>query len=202
MMQSLAEGMAALAGLAPMIIRRSSDISTRLWSGGTTRELFIAPADSDYADRNFQFRLSTATVESEECLFTSLAGYERHLMVLAGAARLEHQGHHASNLGPFDVDTFDGAWSTQSQGLYRDFNLLVRYGSRGYLTHQRLREQETLHLSPEPGLLRAWYLISGRLELVSGEILSADDLLVIEPGDRLGLRSLQASQLVVSTIAF
>ena len=185
-----------------MIIRRSSETPARLWSGGTTRELFIAPVDSDYADRNFQVRLSTATVESEECLFTPLAGYERHLMVLEGEAHLEHQGHRSRDLRRFEVDTFDGAWQTLSQGLYRDFNLMVRYGSRGYLTHQLLREQETLHLSPEPALLRAWYLISGHVELVSGEVLAAGDLLVIEPGDRLGLRSLQASQLVVSTIAF
>ena len=185
-----------------MIIRRSSETPARLWSGGTTRELFIAPVDSDYADRNFQVRLSTATVESEECLFTPLAGYERHLMVLEGEAHLEHQGHRSRDLRRFEVDTFDGAWQTLSQGLYRDFNLMVRYGSRGYLTHQLLSEQETLHLSPEPALLRAWYLISGCVELVSGEVLAAGDLLVIEPGDRLGLRSLQASQLVVSAIAF
>tara|TARA_Y100001001_G_C8007031_1_gene308381 strand:+ start:2216 stop:2587 length:372 start_codon:yes stop_codon:yes gene_type:complete len=122
-------------------------------------------------------------------------------MVLEGAAHLEHQGHRSRDLGRFDVDTFDGAWQTRSQGLYRDFNLMVRYGNRGYLTHQLLREQETLHLSPEPGQLRAWYLISGRIELVSGEVLETDDLLIIEPGERLGMRSLQASQLVVSTIA-
>ena len=35
------------------------------WSGGQTRELYIAGGAADYAARDFLLRLSSATVETE-----------------------------------------------------------------------------------------------------------------------------------------
>lgn len=42
------------------------DYKTTEWSGGLTTELSIAPEGSVYADRDFMWRLSSATVELEE----------------------------------------------------------------------------------------------------------------------------------------
>lgn len=47
---------------------------TSTWSGGTTTQLAIYPEDADYGKRNFTWRLSSATVEAEESVFTSLPG--------------------------------------------------------------------------------------------------------------------------------
>ena len=37
--------------------------STSKWSGGSTTELFIWPKDASYAERRFNIRISTATVD-------------------------------------------------------------------------------------------------------------------------------------------
>lgn len=41
------------------------------WSGGKTTQLFIYPENSEYAKRNFLFRISSATVDCERSEFTS-----------------------------------------------------------------------------------------------------------------------------------
>jgi environmental stress-induced protein Ves len=42
---------------------KSNPQNTAKWSGGETTELFISPEGSSYKKRDFDFRLSTATVE-------------------------------------------------------------------------------------------------------------------------------------------
>ena len=66
----------------------------KIWSGGTTTELFIYPEGATYEDRNFKFRLSIATVESETSEFTPLAGVKRTLMLLHGELTLKHEGQY------------------------------------------------------------------------------------------------------------
>ena len=50
---------------------------TSRWTGGETREMAIWPAGSQYLERNFIWRLSSATVEQEESDFSSLPDYDR-----------------------------------------------------------------------------------------------------------------------------
>ena len=66
------------------------DHKTTEWSGGLTTELSIAPEGSVYADRDFMWRLSSATVELEESDFTSLPDYDRIIMTLKGDISLSH----------------------------------------------------------------------------------------------------------------
>ena len=42
------------------------------WSGGSTRELAIYPANAEYLDRDFLWRLSSADSDKEESSFTKL----------------------------------------------------------------------------------------------------------------------------------
>ena len=62
--------------------------TTIRWSGGLSTELYIFPEDSEYVERNFKYRLSTATVEIEQSVFTPLPGVDRTLMVLEGEMKL------------------------------------------------------------------------------------------------------------------
>ena len=55
-----------------------SDYITTKWSGGLTTQLGIAPAGAVYADRDFLWRLSSATVEDAESCPTMSASF-RHL---------------------------------------------------------------------------------------------------------------------------
>ncbi|MGN0711381.1 MAG: HutD family protein [Anaerovoracaceae bacterium] len=102
------------------------------WSGGTTTELGIYPAHTEYAKRNFLWRLSSATVDIEESDFTSLPDYDRVLMVLEGEVVLAHKEVRAIRLAKYEQDRFSGGYETKSYGKITDFNLMVRKGNEGF----------------------------------------------------------------------
>lgn len=94
------------------------------WSGGTTSELFIFPSDSNFQQRDFVFRISSATVETEKSTFTLLPNFHRYLVVLEGKLKIEHVDRFSVELSPFDSTYFEGDWNTTSEGKVRDFNLI------------------------------------------------------------------------------
>lgn len=104
---------------------RPQDFTISHWAGGKTTQLFIYPKDSNYAERNFDFRLSAATVEIEKSDFTSLPGYSRKLMILEGEIEINHENHHRKKLQKYDVDSFEGDWKTSSVGKCKDFNVMT-----------------------------------------------------------------------------
>ncbi len=106
------------------MIRRTEQKTTE-WSGGMTTEVAIFPRDAQYRLRNFIWRISAATVETDYSVFTALPGIWRVLMVTDGHLDLRHEGHHDRSLEPFQHDAFSGSWTTQSWGQARDFNVMV-----------------------------------------------------------------------------
>ncbi len=102
------------------------------WSGGNTRELAIYPQDSNYLDRDFIWRLSTADSNLEESSFTKLPDFDRILMVLDGQVVLAHGEERTVSLKAMEQDSFDGAVKTKCFGqLKKDYNLIMKKGSRG-----------------------------------------------------------------------
>ena len=96
--------------------------------------MYLAPAEASYAERNFLWRVSSATVELEESEFTSLPDYDRWIATLEGSITLTHGDGQRVCLAPFEVYTFDGGVSTHSVGRCTDFNLMLRKGKcRGSL---------------------------------------------------------------------
>lgn len=112
-------------------IIKPEEYETGVWSGGTTTQLAIYPEGSSYADRNFIFRLSSATVDTEQSEFTHLPDYNRWLMILEGSARLVHGGGKEVTLNSYDCDAFDGGIPTVSFGQVTDCNLMLRKGGIG-----------------------------------------------------------------------
>ena len=104
------------------------DYITTKWSGGLTTQLGIAPEGAVYADRDFLWRLSSATVEDAESDFTALPDYERLISTLEGTIELNHNGGEKLTLDPYEVHRFDGGDDTHSWGRCRDFNLMLRKG--------------------------------------------------------------------------
>lgn len=107
------------------------EYETGVWSGGTTTQLAIYPPGASYADRNFIFRLSSATVDTEQSEFTHLPDYDRWLMIFEGSARLVHDSEKEVTLNPYECDAFDGGISTVSFGRVTDYNLMLRKGGTG-----------------------------------------------------------------------
>ncbi len=105
-----------------------SDYVTTRWSGGTTTQLAIAPEGAVYADRDFLWRLSSATVELDHSDFTPLPDYDRFLSVLEGEIQLKIDAREPFPLVPGELVAFDGGAPVESWGKCVDFNLMVRKG--------------------------------------------------------------------------
>lgn len=114
-------------------IIKPEEFVTGVWSGGTTTQLAIYPPGASYADRNFIFRLSSATVDTEQSEFTHLPDYDRWLMIFEGSARLVHSSEREVTINPYKYDAFDGGISTVSFGRVTDYNLMLRKGGTGYM---------------------------------------------------------------------
>ena len=112
-------------------VKKRDTLRVSTWPGGSTIELFIYPDDADLAKRNFELRISSATVEAEESTFSPFEGYVRHIAPLTGEMRLVHEGHHEAVLAPLQIDTFEGGWTTRSYGTCTDFNLIHKPGWKG-----------------------------------------------------------------------
>ena len=98
------------------------------WAGGTTTELFLWPQGTEYAKRDFLWRVSTARVEQDHSVFTELPDYERILIPLTGDVELKHASDVPFLLKRFNAHRFDGAVQTQSRGRVGDFNVMLRKG--------------------------------------------------------------------------
>jgi len=162
-----------------MKIIRQQDQSLTTWSGGTTRQVYIFPEGSSYTDRNFQIRISTATVEVETSVFTSLPGYFRRLMVLEGELHLIHQGQHESHLKKFDEDSFMGEWKTVSYGKATDFNAMSTEQYATMLSGYEVEpSKEILDYSEVPVYQAGFYIYKGTFKVISG-----NDTLTLAQGD-------------------
>lgn len=129
-----------------MRLLRTADYVTTAWSGGTTTQLRIFPEGSMYADRDFLWRISSATVAVKESDFTPLPDYHRLISVLKGDMTLSHNGGELVTLHPYEVHAFEGGDHTRSWGQCTDFNLMLRRG-------QADGTMEALHLAGERRML-------------------------------------------------
>ncbi|MDR0511521.1 MAG: HutD family protein, partial [Treponema sp.] len=85
------------------ILTRKDELSVSNWSGGSTTQLFLHPAGSSYAARDFQVRVSSATVDQTPSNFTSLPRFHRVLMPLSAPLRLVFENHGEAALSPFET---------------------------------------------------------------------------------------------------
>ena len=162
-----------------MIHFKQKQFNTTVWTGGKTTELYIFPEDSSYEARDFQFRLSTATVESENSEFTSLPGVRRTLMVLRGQMELIHENQYSKLLGPFDTDHFEGGWKTRSKGKCTDVNLMCRELWSGGIRRIKLVAGQRMEV-PLKGSVNFLYVFKGTIHS-DGLIINEGDLLKVEP---------------------
>lgn len=173
-----------------------NNFNTIKWSGGTSTELLIYPSNSDYQQRNFDFRLSTATVEVEKSDFTPLPGVSRKLMILDGEIEISHENHYTKKLAKFDIDSFEGDWKTSSVGKCIDFNLMTRGNATGEISALSLEKNQATKLALEKNLS---YFI---LYVSEGEIsINIDDKYhLLQQGNMLTINQLIDSELQLTGI--
>jgi environmental stress-induced protein Ves len=115
------------------IMIKSHQLKSSSWSGGTTTQMDIFPETAVYGDRDFIFRVSSATIEESPSAFTPLPDYQRWIAMLSSPVVLEHDAAFRVPLEPFEVYHFDGGRQTRSVGQARDFNLMLRKGLYGWM---------------------------------------------------------------------
>lgn len=165
---------------------REHSVST--WSGGKTTQVWIYPAKSTYQERNFEIRLSSATVEAEESDFTALPGYHRKLMILEGEITIIHEHHYRKNLKILESDSFSGSWKTRSLGRCVDFNVMTsdKYVSEIEGFNLKSGERKWLHSSKD-GLFLFVYLHFGDARLLFAE----GQELALHEGDLIEIKDLE-----------
>ena len=162
------------------------------WSGGSTTQMAIEPADAVYAERDFLWRLSSATVELDESLFTALPDYNRLIATLSAPIELCHDGGERFTLQPRAVHAFDGGAETQCWGKCVDFNLMLRKG-RASGASRAVCGGETLAPMGDicaEGHVLYLYCVQGLLRLVC-----AGESMELAAGDCAVLRGLQAEEI-------
>lgn len=104
---------------------RVNDFQVSDWSGGKTKQLYLSPPTGHYSKREFDYRLSTATVELAESQFSDLSGFHRILMSLDHTLHLLNASRQEETvLAPFTPYFFEGSDSITSRGTCTDFNLI------------------------------------------------------------------------------
>jgi len=161
-----------------MKIIRNSDIQISNWSGGTTSELYIYPENSNYKSLDFNFRLSKATIEVEESIFTPLPNVKRKLMLLDGELELIHQNHHKKKLVPFEYDTFSGSWNTKSIGKATDFNLMMLGDTEGeYKVLSTIKEAHLTYTHTAD--ISVLYVANGNIK-INNTLINKGELIIFD----------------------
>jgi len=171
---------------------KSSDYAVSQWSGGSTTQIAIEPATALYADRDFTWRLSSATVELDESLFTALPDYNRLIATLSAPIELCHDGGERFTLQPRAVHAFDGGAETQCWGKCVDFNLMLRKG-RASGASRAVCGGETLAPMGDicaEGHVLYLYCVQG-----SGELCFGEEKLALTAGETAVVRAWQGEAL-------
>ena len=108
-----------------MKLIRENGLKTEQWNSGSTTEIMIYPPGSMYSNRQFEWRLSIATIDEEQSLFTKLVGYTRTTMVLKGELTLHHVNRYTVHLKTLEQDDYRGDWETKSEGKVTNLNLIT-----------------------------------------------------------------------------
>lgn len=188
-----------------------TDFVVSRWSGGFTTQLWIAPEGAVYGDRDFLWRVSSASVELDFSDFTPLADYHRWITTLDGSITLTHDGGAPIRLSPYDIHDFDGAAATSCLGRCRDFNLMLRKGQcRGAVRCLRLSGEAVVgpELGPDPLFPHCTLLIycgsgCGVLTLPEGSLRCAEgECILVEdaPSARLPLAAYGPSHFLIAEI--
>ena len=153
--------------------------------GGTTTEIAIAPESAVLGGEPFLYRVSIADVAADGP-FSRFEGYDRHIMLLAGAGMtLDCGGHGRIELtAPFEPRSFSGDWDVRGTlvaGPVRDFNLITDRARTSSTLEVRLLE--VLETIPcEPGTVCIVHVIEGELaDAAEAETMIADAPLDLVP---------------------
>jgi uncharacterized protein len=157
------------------------------WSGGMATELTTYPLNSDYASRNFLWRLGVAKIDILESTFSLLPNVSRKFMVTEGQITLDHENIYTKLLKTFDQDSFMGDWKTKTYGSASVFNLMTKENYDGDLIHLDITPKKHVEFKYETSLNKdlvaiCFYVVNGSFKSTINNKtfkVNPNDLLVI-----------------------
>ncbi|WP_291293274.1 HutD family protein [Enterococcus sp.] len=150
--------------------KTSADYLISTWSGGQTIEILVEPDSSHLAQRDFEFRLSTATVTTDRSEFSDFTGYQRILLSLDRSISLVQSGCWI-DLKAFEPYSFDGKLPTICYGKCQDFNVIYKDGYD--VSVQILKERQVIL----PQTTAVIYALADSSLLLSGDNTQRQGLL-------------------------
>ncbi|MFH6996899.1 HutD family protein [Flavobacterium sp. FlaQc-57] len=100
------------------------DSTPTIWSGGLTYEYMIYPKTASYSDRDFAFRISSATIEEASSEFTKFKGYYRYLVMLDNSLYVE-VNKEKKTYEKYEIMEFNSDDEVTSYTKGIDFNWMV-----------------------------------------------------------------------------
>lgn len=136
------------------------------WSGGMATELITYPLNSDYASKNFLWRLGVAKIDILESTFSTLPNVSRKFMVTEGQVTLDHENKYTKLLNAFEQDSFMGDWKTKTYGSASVFNLMTKENYHGELIHLDIKPKKQVEFKYETSLNKdlvaiCFYVVNG-----------------------------------------
>ena len=147
-----------------------NEYKVSFWSGGTTTQLVIYPSGAEYADRDFLWRVSSASVDADTSVFTPLPDYDRLIAPLSGSIALTLEGEEPVKLDPLEVFAFDGGAAVKSEGRCTDFNLMLRKGSATgeMFSASTEKKEKVFGVDLASRETAVFYVAKGRAEAICG----------------------------------
>lgn len=104
---------------------KADEIQPSNWSKGKTSEYYIYPENCDYQNKDFLFRVSSATIDESPARFTIFIGYTRYLAMLDSDLDISinrHRDTHEIN----EIIKFQSENDVISYSTGKDFNLMLK----------------------------------------------------------------------------
>lgn len=113
------------------------------WKGGKTEQLCIVPEEASLQERNFDLRISSATIDLERSEFSDFTGYRRYLMKLEGDIRLLIDDKSIIIKGDEAFEFMgDEKVISLSKEPSRDFNVIIKKDKKADIS---IKENEKLN---------------------------------------------------------
>lgn len=171
---------------------KKRDVIPTLWDGGKTYEYVVYPLGSSYSDRNFLFRISSASIDKIPSNFTRFKNYQRFLVMLDNNLKVIRNGLE-EYYSERDVFAFDSEDSIVSFSLGNDFNLMIQKNIKSV---QVVFLEKSISLSHS---LLFFFSKSDTLLKINDSLLelAVDDLLVIENNNRESIDFLTEKRIIM-----
>lgn len=161
---------------------KKSEFITTDWSGGTTSEIYISPADSSVSKRNFDYRISSATCDLDKSVFTDYSGFTRYITPLDGDMKIMNSEEEV-NLKPYEVYEFKGSDSVTGYSKVRDYNLIIKSELDGDMYSLKVKETREVENTSKEMII---FNFNSKL-MANGSEFEAFSAILIQSGEKIEL---------------